>query len=70
MFLRSYICKRIKKAKVTASAYLGWGFWVMMISTGMIGKFFGLIGSAVFLGVSSSVQLLISTIPCLCYCLV
>ena len=40
-----------KQTEAKASASLGWGFWVMVIIAGLIGKFFGLIGGAVFLGV-------------------
>lgn len=40
-----------KQTEVKVSASLGWGFWVMVISAGLIGKLFGLIGVVIFLGV-------------------
>lgn len=45
--------KELKPAepKTKANTSLGWGFWVMVIIGGLIGKLFGLIGGAAFLAV-------------------
>lgn len=40
-----------KQTPIKPSTSIGWGFWVMVIAAGLIGKFFGLIGGAIFLGV-------------------
>jgi hypothetical protein len=36
--------------KKSSDALSGWRFWLLMILAGLIGKFFGMLGGAIFLG--------------------
>ena len=36
--------------KKSSDALTGWRFWLLLILAGLIGKFFGLMGGAIFLG--------------------
>ncbi len=39
-----------KQMKSSSEALYGWRFWLLMILAGLIGKFFGLLGGAIFIG--------------------
>ena len=42
--------------KNSSDAVSGWRFWLLLILAGLIGKFFGLLGGAIFLGLWSLVE--------------
>ena len=40
-----------EKKRKAETGSLGWRFWLLMIIAGLVGKFFGLVGGAIFIAV-------------------